>query len=142
MIKKTLVTACVVAAALAPAAVAAKGGEPTRPVAPSHSAPAKAHRVAYVVSGVVTALGANTLTVDVKRANRHARRSLAGATTLVVTTGATTRFTRSGKGHATFADVPVGARVVVTFAGPRGADLTALVARRVSFRAPKPAPAP
>ena len=142
MIRKALITACVAVAALAPAALAAKGGEPGRPATPSHTAPVQAHRVAYVVTGVVTAVGAPTLTMGVKHANRHARRALAGAATLVVTTGPTTRFSRSGKGTATLADIAVGARVVVTFVAPRGADLTALVARRVSFHPPAPAPAP
>ncbi len=91
---------------------------------PTH--PKKPHNVPFIFAGVVvsttaadTTTGAKaTVTITVKRSNRHGRAFRNQAVTLTITD--TTRMWKRGKGAATVADLLTGDRVHVKSWAPRG----------------------
>jgi hypothetical protein len=87
--------------------------------------------VAHVLAGTVAAAAtADAVQVEVKRANRHMRRALDGATTVSIGIGADTRIRLVGPGKVTepdgtvrrlgtYADLTAGDRVIVKIRAPR-----------------------
>lgn len=137
----------------------------TAPLAAAHppgarvaDAPKAPKGVVYAATGVVAADAApDAVQVDVKRANRHMRTALAGATSVEVKIGESTRIRLHGRARlvaaagpkargpkaGTYADLAAGDRVVVWIRAPRGtaaADLPP--AARIHDLGPKPPPKP
>jgi len=104
---------------------------------------AKMHKVAFVMRGTLSADAvADSVGMDVRGGNRHARRALAGADSVTVKLDATTRIWKAGIGKAAFSDLKSGDRVIVIWRAPKktaAADLPA--ARFVIDIGPKPVPA-
>jgi len=145
---RRICAAAIVASALtATAAVAAPPAGTTHgkpAVSPSVSHKPLPRPVQFVFRGVLTSDATAALVeVNVKSANHHARKALAGATSVQLKLDATSIIRKAAKHPATFTDLKAGDRVTVQLRAPRATTLANLpVLKRIVDVGPKPAPTP
>jgi hypothetical protein len=143
--RKIIALAVVAGIVSATAALAVPpSGTPGHSNAPAVS-PASTHKplphpVQFVFRGVLTSdATAAGVQLDVKSANHHARKALAGATSVSLKLDASSIIRKAGKHPATFADLNAGDRVMLQLRAARSTALSSLPAlKRIVDVGPKP----